>query len=161
MKATRCICQFCRSEHSPRQHLRELISYARGHSAHPDCFFHAYGLGGINKLSLPWLEALRPEHLKEVAPGREKAVLEAAIQNLKDRNARVQRMTRGQLKAALKEMRKLALEAIEIADRCHGGHSYTSIRSEEEGKCCEVRMQVDELKKEYVKQSEAHAVAGV
>ncbi len=70
-------------------------------------------------------------------------------------------MTNKELKAALKEMRKLAAEAIRIASDCHGGHSYTSIRSDEEGKCCEVRMMVDELKKEYVKQSNAHAVAGV
>lgn len=70
-------------------------------------------------------------------------------------------MTNKELKAALKEMRTLACDAIRIANDCHGGHSYTSIRSEEEGKCCEVRMQVDELKNEYVKQSNAHAVAGV
>ena len=50
----------------------------------------------------------------------------------------------------LKEMRRLASEAIRIANDCHGGHSYTSIRSDDEGKCCEVRMQVDELRDNYL-----------
>lgn len=70
-------------------------------------------------------------------------------------------MTKGQLKAALKEMRKLAHSAIDLADRCHGGHSYESGRSQKEKKCCEVRIQVDEIKAEFVKQSDAQALEGV
>lgn len=56
-------------------------------------------------------------------------------------------------KKAYLEMRRIALHAIELADRCHGGHSYTSLRSTEAKKCCEVRMQVDDIKAEYTKVS--------
>ena len=51
------------------------------------------------------------------------------------------------------EMRRIAVHAIDLADRCHGGHSYTSLRSAESKKCCEVRVQIDDVKAEYVKVS--------
>lgn len=52
------------------------------------------------------------------------------------------------------EMRILAHEALDLADRCHGGHGYQSIRSTELKKCCEIRMQVDDLKFEFIRLSE-------
>lgn len=60
---------------------------------------------------------------------------------------------------ALKRMRILASTAIDLADRCHGGHSYQSLGSREEGKCCEVRSRVDELKREFVELSREQAAA--
>lgn len=56
-------------------------------------------------------------------------------------------------KKAYIEMCRIATHAIDLADRCHGGHSYTSLRSTEAKKCCEVRMQVDDIKVEYTKVS--------
>lgn len=69
-------------------------------------------------------------------------------------------MSKSELRQALKNMRKLALRAIEIADRCHGGHSYQSLGSDAARKCCEARMEVDDMKKEYTKQSDMIAAAG-
>lgn len=60
-----------------------------------------------------------------------------------------------ELKKAYEKMRSIAIEAIDLADRCHGGHSYASIRSTERKKCCEVRMQVDDLKLEVTKLSQS------
>ena len=60
-------------------------------------------------------------------------------------------VTREEVKKAYEKMRSLAHQALSMADRCHGGHSYESIRSTEAGKCCEARMEVDDLKKEYLK----------
>lgn len=57
-------------------------------------------------------------------------------------------------KKAYIEMRRIATHAIDLADRCHGGHSYASLRSIEAKKCCEVRMQLDDVKVEYTKVSE-------
>jgi hypothetical protein len=56
-------------------------------------------------------------------------------------------------KQAYIDMRRIANHALDLADRCHGGHSYTSHRSTEAKACCEVRMQIDDMKKEYVKVS--------
>lgn len=63
-------------------------------------------------------------------------------------------ITKEEWEKAFVKMRSVAREAIEIADRCHGGHSYESLRSTAGKKCCEVRMQVDDLKLEFVKLSQ-------
>jgi hypothetical protein len=54
----------------------------------------------------------------------------------------------------LRSMRILAHEALDLADRCHGGHTYMSPRSQEAGKCCEARMALDDLKLEFIKLSD-------
>jgi hypothetical protein len=54
----------------------------------------------------------------------------------------------------LRNMRILAHEALDLADRCHGGHTYMSPRSQQAGKCCEARMALDDLKLEFIKLSE-------
>lgn len=64
-------------------------------------------------------------------------------------------ITKEEWEKAFIKMRSVAREAIEVADRCHGGHSYESLRSTAAKKCCEVRMQVDDLKLEFVKLSQA------
>lgn len=56
-------------------------------------------------------------------------------------------------KKAYIDMRQIASHALDLADRCHGGHSYTSARSTQAKVCCEVKMQIDDMKKEYVKVS--------
>jgi len=60
-------------------------------------------------------------------------------------------VTLEEIKKAYEKMRSLAHQALSMADRCHGGHSYESMRSTAANKCCEARMEVDDLKKEYVK----------
>jgi len=64
-------------------------------------------------------------------------------------------VTREEWKKAYEKMRSVAREALEIADRCHGGHSWESIRSTAAHKCCEVRMQVNDLKLEFTKLSQS------
>lgn len=59
--------------------------------------------------------------------------------------------TNQELLKALREMRILAHEALDLAERSHGGHGYESLRSTAAQKCCEVRMLIDDLKLEYTK----------
>ena len=56
-------------------------------------------------------------------------------------------------KKAYIEMRRIASHALDLADRCHGGHSYTTLRSTAAKVCCEVRLQIHEMREEYVKVS--------
>ena len=62
-----------------------------------------------------------------------------------------------ELVEALKAVRRVASEALDLADRCHGGHSYESLGSQQAKKCCEARMQVDDLKFVFRKLAETHA----
>lgn len=56
-----------------------------------------------------------------------------------------------ELKKDLARMRSLAYEAIDLADRCHGGHSYESLGSTQAHKCCQARMEIDGMKTRLVK----------
>jgi len=60
-------------------------------------------------------------------------------------------VTKEEWKKAYEKMRSVAREALEFADRGHGGHSWESIRSQEAQKCCEMRMAVNDLKVEFTK----------
>lgn len=62
--------------------------------------------------------------------------------------------TTQELLKLLREMRILAHEALDLAERSHGGHGYQSLRSTAAQKCCEVRMLIDDLKLEFIKLSE-------
>jgi hypothetical protein len=73
----------------------------------------------------------------------------------------MKRMTVKELRESLKKMRRLAHEALDLADRCHGGHSYESMRSRMAQKCCDVRIQVDDLKALYTSEAERQQAAGL
>jgi len=60
-----------------------------------------------------------------------------------------------EMKKNLARMRSLATEAIDLLDRCHGGHSYESLGSTQAGKCCQARMDIDEMKKRLAQLGQA------